>query len=98
MHVSCAFRNQADQEAEFKKGTSNAHWPDSLHNFMQNGRPRARALDLFSLNEKGQALWPITEFQKLSEACEDQKLPIKWGGKFKSLKDGPHFELTKDVV
>lgn len=39
--------------------------------------------------------WPLYEkFAKLvKETANKQGIPITWGGDWKSLKDGPHYEL-----
>jgi peptidoglycan L-alanyl-D-glutamate endopeptidase CwlK len=43
--------------------------------------------------------WPL--YEKLSEtvkACaRELKVPITWGGDWKSLRDGPHYELDRGV-
>lgn len=41
--------------------------------------------------------WPL--YHKLAKAmktaAEELKVPLQWGGDWKSFKDGPHFELVK---
>ena len=34
---------------------------------------------------------------KMKEAAKELDIPIKWGGDWTTLKDGPHFELDRTV-
>jgi peptidoglycan L-alanyl-D-glutamate endopeptidase CwlK len=42
--------------------------------------------------------WPL--YEKLSETVKEcareLEVPITWGGDWKSLRDGPHYELDRD--
>ena len=54
------------------------------------------AIDIVAyVNGKVRWDWPL--YERLSvfmlEAAEDLGVPITWGGHWKSLKDGPHYEL-----
>lgn len=45
----------------------------------------------------GQVRWDWPLYHKLAEAMKqaaaELKVPIEWGGDWKSFKDGPHFQL-----
>jgi hypothetical protein len=90
-HVSWAYRDQAAQEAAFEDGKTNLHFPQSAHNKIP-----ARALDLFEIVQ-GQALWPPLFFAAISATNKLDYPNIIWGGTFKTLGDGDHFELLPDV-
>jgi len=89
-HVSCAFRNEIDQNAAFNNGFSKVKWPKSAHNKIPS-----RAIDLFQLNENGKALWDGVWFARLWAKCQHKDLI--WGGSWKTFKDAPHFQLVEEV-
>lgn len=93
IHVSWAWRGQADQDRFFREGKTFLKWPESEHNHMEHGVPCARALDLFCLTDKGQAIWDEAFFARLASECEKDGDPILWGGNFRKLGDGDHFQL-----
>ncbi len=45
----------------------------------------------------GQVNWDMENYRKVSEAIKkaaaELKVPVEWGGDWKSFKDGPHFQL-----
>lgn len=49
----------------------------------------------------GQVDWSWPLYHQISKAmktaAEELKVPIVWGGDWKSFKDGPHFELPRKV-
>lgn len=49
----------------------------------------------------GKADWTFSNYQKLAAivkaAAEREGVAIVWGGDWKTLKDGPHFELDRKV-
>jgi len=59
------------------------------------------AVDLLPIGPNGRAAfdWPL--YHKLAPAvkaaAEAEGVKIKWGGDWKSFKDGPHFELDRDA-
>lgn len=87
VHISWAFRDQPDQEQAYRDGKTHLHWPKSAHNQIP-----ALALDLFQIDEDGVGRWSPSFFLKLSQENEEDKLPIFWGGKWKSFGDGDHYE------
>lgn len=55
------------------------------------------AVDLAAL-VGGRVRWDWPLYHKIAkamkQASKDLKVPIEWGGDWKSFKDGPHFQLT----
>ena len=55
------------------------------------------AVDLVVLNPDGSANWVLANYAKLADdmqkAALAESVPIEWGGNWKSLRDGPHFQL-----
>lgn len=47
----------------------------------------------------GKVSWDFEIYEKISEAfktaSKEMGYPVVWGGDWKTLKDGPHFELDK---
>ncbi|WP_348897437.1 M15 family metallopeptidase, partial [Escherichia coli] len=41
--------------------------------------------------------WPLYEkiAQAFKQAAAELNTPIEWGGEWRSLKDGPHFQLKR---
>ncbi|KHN49558.1 M15 family metallopeptidase [Aeromonas hydrophila] len=35
--------------------------------------------------------------QAMKQAAQDLNIPLIWGGDWKTLKDGPHFELSREA-
>lgn len=93
-HIAVGWRNKDDQELAFKAGSTKAHWPDSKHNHLKDGNPCSLALDLFLLLKNGKAIFPEEYFKAIYEYSKQEDFPIKWGGNFKDIHDGDHFELT----
>lgn len=58
------------------------------------------AVDVAALVD-GQLRWDWPLYARIAEAFKDAavelKTPIIWGGDWKSLRDGPHFELDRKV-
>ncbi|MGV8953266.1 MAG: M15 family metallopeptidase [Cypionkella sp.] len=56
------------------------------------------AVDVVALVD-GQVRWDWPLYPRIAEAFKaaalDLKTPIVWGGDWKTLKDGPHFELDR---
>ena len=98
LHISWSYRGQVDQEAAFNSGASLLHYPNSAHNFTVLNIPRSLALDLFSLTEAGIAVFPYPLYVKIAAENASDRLPMKWGGDFKSLGDAGHFQYTPPVI
>jgi peptidoglycan L-alanyl-D-glutamate endopeptidase CwlK len=43
--------------------------------------------------------WPLYAKigQVMKEVAIEEKVPIVWGGDWKSFRDGPHFELNRNT-
>jgi len=89
--VLCGHRGEAEQDDAFLRGHSGKQWPHSRH----NAQP-SLAVDI--------APWPIdwnnlTEFAYMAGvvmACASTMgIELRWGGRWRKLKDMPHFELVK---
>jgi hypothetical protein len=56
------------------------------------------AVDLFVM-ERGKVSWEMPKYKALStvvlECARDLGVQVEWGGNWKTLKDGPHFQLSK---
>lgn len=86
-HISWAFRGEQDQEQAFSDGKTHLHWPDSPHN-----KVPALALDLFQIDDDNVARWSPQFFARLNQDNEEAHEPIVWGGVWKTLGDGDHFQ------
>lgn len=58
------------------------------------------AIDVAAL-VNGEVRWDWPLYNKIAEAMKEAarelRVPITWGGDWKSFKDGPHFELPRTV-
>lgn len=49
----------------------------------------------------GKVSWEMPHYKKISlafaKAADELKIPVEWGGNWKTFKDGPHFQLNKNV-
>jgi hypothetical protein len=94
LHVSWSYRNQAEQTQAVSNGASRLNYPDSAHNKTDaNGNPCSLALDVFQINDAGQAVFDPIFCAKLDAESEAAGYIIKWGGNFRSLGDNDHFEI-----
>jgi hypothetical protein len=93
LHVYRVWSDKEEQDRYFKEGSSKLPWPKSPHNYVRDGRPCSLALDVFLINEDGEARFPPLFYAKLNEENERDREPIRWGGTFKTLRDANHFEL-----
>lgn len=59
------------------------------------------AVDIVPLDEKGQPSWHWPLYHRLAviikRAAQDEGVPIEWGGDWKRFKDGPHWQLPKNL-
>lgn len=87
--VTEGLRTQARQRELVKAGASQT---------MNSRHLTGHALDVVAL-VGGQVRWDWPLYPKIAaafkEAAAELKIPIVWGGDWKSLKDGPHFELDR---
>ena len=97
-HIAWTFRDKYYQDLAYRDGRSRVRWPDSKHNAMENGLPRARAIDLFRLRPDLVAAWEISFYRDIWEFIKSSGVPIMWGGEWKKFTDSPHFQLSDDIV
>jgi hypothetical protein len=86
-HVSCSYRNEADQNRAFELGHSKARFGQSPHNFKPS-----LAIDFFRLTQAGGAAfdrpWYIAVLMPAVRAAG-----LVSGGDFRSFRDYPHVEV-----
>lgn len=85
-------RTLEQQRENVRKGVSQTM--KSRHLISSDGF--VRAVDIAPLDDKGASFaWPL--YHKLApimkQAAKDVKVPVEWGGDWKSFKDGPHWQL-----
>lgn len=94
VHTSTVFRGKAEQDRMAKEGASYLKWPNSKHNTLgPDKKPRAEAMDLFRLTDAMEAEFRMGFYVQIANFLDDAGAPIEWGGHFKKLVDGPHFQL-----
>jgi peptidoglycan LD-endopeptidase CwlK len=90
--ITCGPRTVAEQRVLVAKGASRTM--RSRHIPAANGF--AHAVD-FACTIKGVPRWDWPLYAKLAArvkaAAKAEKVPIEWGGDWKSFRDGPHFQL-----
>lgn len=86
-------RSLATQRANIRRGVSTTL--RSRHLPSKDGL--ARAADVIPVDEKGKLIWAWPVYHKLAPiikaAAKRVKVPVEWGGDWKSFKDGPHWQL-----
>lgn len=86
IHISCAGRGMAEQEALFTRGASRAHWKESAHNW-------SAALDLFFLID-GKYNLDLKRFETI--LCPELTPDLNWYGRpFAPYQERPHVELME---
>jgi peptidoglycan L-alanyl-D-glutamate endopeptidase CwlK len=87
--VTEGLRTKARQKQLFEAGASQT---------MNSRHITGHAVDLAAL-VGGQVRWDWPLYGKLAEAmkaaAEELKIPLEWGGDWKTLRDGPHFQLSR---
>lgn len=82
-------RGRAAQEEAFRRGNSKARFGQSPHNYTP-----AIALDLVPLPVDWNNLRPFKDMgAKLKLLATARRIPISWGGDWRTFKDYPHVEL-----
>lgn len=94
--ITCGTRTVAEQRKLLAAGATTTM--KSRHIPGTNKSGMSEAVDVQPLvGGKGRWDWPL--FYKLADAfkdaAEELRIPIQWGGDWKSFKDGPHFELKR---
>lgn len=84
-------RTQEEQEADFRKGTTKAHWLQSPHDYNPS-----LAVDCAPLPLDWHDLSRFRAMSAVILECGRQLfVPITWGANFTNIKDFPHFELSR---
>ncbi len=83
------FRNKTEQNEDFSEGNSTRKWPDSNHNVLPSN-----AVDIapYPINWKNKKEFFFLAGLFMAEARK-LEIGLKWGGRWKNLKDLGHFEL-----
>jgi len=93
--VTCGVRTLEEQKLLVSKGASKTL--RSRHIPAKNGY--GHAVDL-ACSVKDQVRWDWPLYDKLAKAmkaaAKKEKVPLEWGGDWKTFKDGPHFQLPWD--
>ena len=94
--ITCGARTLEEQKLLVKKGASKTL--RSRHIPAKNGY--SHAVDL-ACTLKGEVRWDWPLYDKLAKAmkaaAKAEKVPLEWGGDWKTFKDGPHFQLPWDT-
>ena len=92
--ILCGFRGEDEQNAAYALGNSKARWPDSKHNTFPS-----LAVDVAPYHPAQPHIrWDDEKeffFQAglITGIASQLGHTVKWGGRFRSVKDLPHFEL-----
>ncbi len=87
--VTEGLRTKARQELLYQQGATQT---------MNSRHLTGHAVDLAAtINGKVRWDWPLYNrlADYMKEAAVYEKVPIVWGGDWKTFKDGPHFELNR---
>ena len=86
--ITCGRRTVKEQKRLVRMGKSKT---------MRSRHLTGHAIDIVPL-KNGKPTWDWKYFYPVAkafkQAAKELKVPIKWGGDWKSFKDGPHFQLT----
>jgi len=93
--ITCSLRTLEEQKKLFAAGATRTmnsrHLPHKTDKL-------SRAVDL-AVKVNGELRWDWPLYAQMAKtvkaAAKAEKVPITWGGDWKSFKDGPHFELSK---
>jgi peptidoglycan L-alanyl-D-glutamate endopeptidase CwlK len=90
--VTCTYRSPDEQNRLYAKGrttggskVTNAKGGQSLHNYSP-----ALAFDVVFKGSDGKVTWTWSHYARLATILK--ALGLAWGGDWKSVKDGAHFE------
>lgn len=99
-HISWAYRGKEDQEAAFTAGKSRDHFPESPHNRLnpETQLPESLALDLFQEDEDGNARFSPKFYLMIAMENKANKVPIAWGGDFRTLGDRDHYQYVPPSI
>jgi len=87
--ILCGRRGKEEQDRLFKEGKSKVQYPSSYHN-----RYPSRAIDAIPYPIDWNDIPRFREFGGfVLGMAAAMKIPIEWGGHWKSFKDYPHYQL-----
>lgn len=93
--LTCTYRSRVEQNELYEQGrtkpgniVTNAKAGQSAHNFLP-----ARAWDMAFKNPDGSVDWSIIHYRNFAKIVASIDPEISWGGKWKTIKDNPHWEL-----
>ena len=84
IEMTDGWRGQAEQESDFARGVSKAHFGQSAHNY-------GAAFDCAPIIN-GTLSWPPLNDTWKAIALAGQSQGLTWGGTFTTIVDLPHFE------
>lgn len=89
-------RSAAEQARNVKRGASGTLY--SRHVIANNRNGKACAIDMAPVQSNGIIPWKRWELfaalnAVMQRAAKELKVPIEWGGNWKSPKDGDHWQL-----
>ena len=94
--ITCGPRTVAEQKLLVAKGASKTM--NSRHIPGKDGY--SKAVDLAAVL-KGKLKWDWPLYAKLAAALKaaasKEMVPLEWGGDWRTFKDGPHFQLPKNL-
>lgn len=86
--ISEGVRTLAKQKEYLAKGKSK-----TLNSYHLKGQ----AVDVYILDDRGNTDWSLHKYKAFADIvkrfAESKHLTIIWGGDWKTLRDGPHFEI-----
>lgn len=90
---SCQEQNDLYQQGRTQKGriVTNARGGKSSHNFTIDGKPASLAFDAVPIIQKSCVWDDDFLWDRMGEAADE--VGLKWGGRWKSFKDKPHFYI-----
>lgn len=99
--VTCTYRSGEEQNKLYAQGrtapgniVTNAKAGQSAHNFMIDGKPASKAVDVVPLLN-GKPIWNSSDpiWQKIGDIGESHGL--EWAGHWTRFKEYPHFQLRE---
>ena len=85
--VTCGLRTLAEQKVLVAKGASKT---------LRSRHLTGHAVDLAAtIDGKVRWDWPLYDrlAKAMKAAAKAEKVPVEWGGDWKTFKDGPHYQL-----
>jgi len=87
--IVCGYRGKEDQDRAYREGKSNVTFPNSKHN-----NAPSLAVDIApypTLYSNEYEFWYVAGV--IMSIAKQLQIPLRWGGRWKTLRDTPHFEL-----